>query len=190
MKRIVLLIFALMISTLANLANAGVSNSEGRMSYDVDYGYGFQGDEEMPEAVIGFRLLTNQFNEFQGFSFYWGKSRCFQFVIDDYKRPTKEEMKEHLNKDRPYVYLGRAEYYVEDDYPDIKSVIARHGFPLLTDKGETLRAKRTATAVIRIEPFKKCPQFIYVRFDGVCIKFTLSKSYQKELNDAQFNYFY
>lgn len=111
------------------------------------------------------------YGNYSGFSIsYYGASNWdwfFKFHIDNYREPSKDEIKRHLKDKSWYVYSGTVEYYVTDKYPTIEAVMRATGAHLLPPNGSDHRVKRTARATIKIEPYKKKPKVYNIYFDGV-----------------------
>lgn len=107
----------------------------------------------------------------------------FKFTISNYHAPSKDEIKYHLKNNEWYQYDGVVEYYVTDEYPTIKDVFKKTGFPSIhpalhdINAGQTPCAKRTAKAIIRIEPYKKHPQVYNIWFEDVGFGINLNGSY-------------
>lgn len=126
-------------------------------------------------------LPSNNNTMFDGFLLY-GRTeddRCFEFSIDDYKKPDKKEIKEHWKKKEPFIYSGWAEYYVCEKFPTIEEAFSsrdsgcslgeipvfRPSLDKITDWGPFI--KRRAKATIKIAPYKKYPEYFYIFFDNV-----------------------
>lgn len=88
--------------------------------------------------------------------------------INDYVKPDKKEIKRHLKSGIWYEYSGTVEYYVSDEFPTIIKVLEYSKFPFIspTYKSKGSVVKRTAKAIIKIEPYKKAPRFFKIYFDG------------------------
>lgn len=114
---------------------------------------------------------ANVCGSFSGFSIAYSSDQNWdwyiRFHIDNYRVPTKEEMKALKKVDRWLEYKGTVEYYVIDEYPTIEDVMRAFGPRLLPPKGPNHRVKRTAKATIKIAPYKKFPKVYNILFDGV-----------------------
>lgn len=86
----------------------------------------------------------------------------FKFEINSYLQPSKKEIKAHWKSKEPFVYYGTVEYYVSDFLPTIKDALKQSGRPC---RGTGYRLK-TASAEIRIRPYKKHPVCYNIFFDG------------------------
>lgn len=119
------------------------------------------------ENAYGVKIYGN----FSGFSIAYYSDQNWDwfinFKIDNYRIPTKEEMKSLKNADRWIEYTGTVEYYVTDKYPTIEDRMRAAGPNLIPAKGSEHRVKRTAKATIKIFPYKKYPQVYNLFFDGV-----------------------
>lgn len=155
-------------------------------NYQTALYYNGRWDRWQPHGWGSFSLAlmsSNNYTTFDGFVFYMNSEddRCFQFSIDDYKKPNKNEIKEHWKKKEPFIYSGWAEYYVCEKYPTIKEAFSSHDsgcslgqLPVLRpslDKYKWLNlgpiVKRRAKASIKIAPYKKYPEYFYIFFDNV-----------------------
>lgn len=87
-----------------------------------------------------------------------------KFTIDNYKTPSKKEIKYHLKEKIWYEYSGTVEYYVSDSYPTIESVFRTFEGPWIGPAGGV---KRTARARIKIAPYQKHPVVYCLYFDNV-----------------------
>lgn len=94
----------------------------------------------------------------------------FKFQINNYIAPTKQQIKEHNKKQEWYEYSGIVEYFVVENYPTIKDILKKWGFPLYHQHVTgTPVAKRVANATIKIAPYKKHPELYNIWFDDVAI---------------------
>lgn len=102
----------------------------------------------------------------------------FKFTINNYQQPTSKEIKAHRKSNTWYEYQGTVEYYVHEDYPTIKDVLKKEGFPFIyyIDKpywhnwgydAKKPIVRRTAIATIKIAPYKKHPETYNFLFDNV-----------------------
>lgn len=91
----------------------------------------------------------------------------FKFTINNYHAPTKKELKYHYKNNIWFEYSGTVEYWVNDEYPTIEAVFRNFKWPAIAQTGKTIRAKRTAKAIIRIAPYKKHPKIYNIIFDNV-----------------------
>lgn len=94
----------------------------------------------------------------------------FKFQIDTSVPPQQETNYTGGGIDTWYVYQGVVEYYVTEDYPTIKDVFKRYGFPIKRPQSylSTPIVKRTATAIIKTvkrpwnaKKHPKCYNFIF-----------------------------
>lgn len=46
-----------------------------------------------------------------------GGIEFFKFQIDNYRKPSKKDIKEHYKHNMPFYYYGTVDYYVSDRYP-------------------------------------------------------------------------
>lgn len=113
----------------------------------------------------------------------------FKFQIKSYVEPSKKEKKQHLKKNVWYEYTGVVEYYISDEYQDIKSILkssidytishfvrpSRHR----VEEGKMPCVKRTAQATIKIAPYKDHPKVYNIFFEGVGIAIDLGNTYFK-----------
>ena len=99
---------------------------------------------------------------YDGFCLYFSGEHpskyFFKFEIDNYREPSKEEIKWHKKNNKLFEYNGTVEYYATDDYPSFSSLIKVEQFnsPSGHDvsKGQRPCVKRTIKAVIKIQPYK------------------------------------
>ena len=91
---------------------------------------------------------------------YW-----FKFTIDNYRKPSKNEIKMAKKNNQFLSFTGTVEYYVNEEYPTIKEVFKKYHGPLI--QGGTHPVKRVAKATIKIQPFKKHPFCYNFWFDDV-----------------------
>ncbi len=103
----------------------------------------------------------------------WGDIH-FSFQIHGYVEPSDEVKKQHRRNKEWFQYNGTVEYWVCDEYPTIKDVLSKFGWPAICPtRGTIRRVKRTANAVIRIEPYKKHPRVYNFIFDDVAFAIDL-----------------
>ena len=127
--------------------------------------------------------------DFSGFICYWyhngdGSLRdhpsqwFLKIQIKDYIEPSQVIKDAHLKDKTWYEYTGTVEYYISDEYQDIKSVLKSALNPIQhfvrpskhrVEKGETPCVKKTAQATIKIAPYKDNPKDYNIWFDGVGI---------------------
>jgi hypothetical protein len=95
---------------------------------------------------------------------------CWRFTINNYRTPTRAEIEKHRTTGEWFEYSGTFEYYISDDFPDIRSQLLKPGMvaPWLhdTSKGQTPCVKRTVNATIKIEPYVEHPKVYNVFFEG------------------------
>lgn len=93
----------------------------------------------------------------------------WKFTISNFTKPSKAEIKEHYKNNEWWVYSGTFEYYITDEYPDLRSLLLKKEFidPSCHDvnKGQTPCVKKTISATIKIAPYKEHPR-IYNLFFG------------------------
>lgn len=141
------------------------------------------------------RTQSVRFNgNYSGFVCYWDGSSWqdhpsqwfFRFQINNYIEPTKKEKKQHLKKNIWYEYTGTVEYYISDEYQDIKSVLKSSNTPIYrfvrpsthrVEKGEMPCVKRTAQARIKIAPYKDHPKVYNIWFENVGVAIDLEDTY-------------
>lgn len=113
----------------------------------------------------------------------------FKFQINNYVEPSKKEKKQHIKKDVWFEYTGTVEYYISDEYQDIKSILksspdhtvsrfvrpSRHR----VEEGKMPCVKRTVQARIKIAPYKDHPKVYNIWFDGVGVAIDLGNTYFK-----------
>lgn len=129
----------------------------------------------------------------------------FRLKIDNYKIPTKAEIKEHKKKKECFEYTGTFEYYTNISLPTIKSILKVLGYPrVLKNRGsltvaqydaliaqsvnnnisperddlfrhETTTKKMTEKVLIRIAPYDKYPQCYSIYINDVGFAFDLLK---------------
>ena len=99
-----------------------------------------------------------------------GLVEFFTFRIPNYKLPSKKEIKQHLKTNTWYEYRGTVEYYVNDAYPTAND-IAKSCKLVCPDPRQdvTPQVKRTCSATIKIQPFKKEPTCYNIWFDNIGI---------------------
>lgn len=119
---------------------------------------------------------------YAGFIIYYSyehpSNYFFSFQINSYAQPSKEEIKAHWKNNQPFVYYGTAEYYVSDSYPTAKDVLKAYGQPYIRPTATSSPiVKRTASAEIRIMPYKKHPQCYNIFFDNVGFAISLGSLY-------------
>lgn len=119
-----------------------------------------------------------------GFAVYSGTDHpsnyFFRFSINNYRTPSKEELKLHNKTNTWYEYSGTVEYYVCEKYPTIVDILKEYGYPCFKESDSYLYApiaKRTALATIKIAPYKKYPRDYNFWFDGVGIAISLGNWY-------------
>ena len=140
-----------------------------------------------------FYLLYNRFEDnFEGFRFKPDKgplnSFCFKFEIDNYIKPNKREIKQHLKNEQWYEYTGWVEYFVCERLPTIYDVLidvtknaSWINFPNIPSDGYPARVvKRRARAIIKIAPYKKIPKVFNIYFDGVGVGLWFDRDFPKE----------
>lgn len=109
-----------------------------------------------------FKLLTDRDKP-------WGYY-VFRVKIDNFKKPSKEEIKQHKKNNQWYVYSGTFEYSVCDAYPTARDAFSLGwliGYFREIDNQTVVR--RTAKATIKIAPYSKgeCPQCYNIYFEGI-----------------------
>ena len=95
----------------------------------------------------------------------------FKFQINNYVKPSKQQIKDHYKRNDWYEYNGTVEYFVVESAPTIKEILKKWGFPIYHDwstRNEPI-AKRVANATIKIAPYKKHPELYNIWFDDVAI---------------------
>ena len=70
-----------------------------------------------------------------------------------------------------YEYSGSVEYFINSDWPTIKSSLMTFRFPYVKNKIENI--KKTARATIQIQPYKDHPQVYNIWFEDVAIAIDL-----------------
>lgn len=128
---------------------------------------------------------TNWFSvygNYSGFIIYNSYSHpseyFFKFQINNYTPPTKEDIKFHSKNDIWYEYNGNVEYFINSDYPTIKSALMTHSFPYVENSVENI--KRTAYATIKIAPYKDHPKVYNIWFEDVGIAIDLGTMFFKQ----------
>ncbi len=101
----------------------------------------------------------------------WG-DYVFRVKIDNFSKPTQDEIKRHKKNNEPFVYSGTFEYYVSDTRPTARSVFSYSCFLKSNHAGVTT-VKRTARATIKIMPYSRAPQIYNIFFDDVGIALDL-----------------
>ena len=164
MKRLLVIIsFAL----LAIATNAQISTS---VYYD-----GYWGNWSDQHSV-------KIFGGYSGFIVYHINNHpslyCFDFQINDYVSPSKEQIKEHYKKNEWYVYSGTVKYFVVESEPTIKDILKKRGFPRYhkdtRDENGNYAVKRVAKATIKIAPYKDHPRTYNIYFDNVGVGISLN----------------
>lgn len=117
---------------------------------------------------------TFRSNDGSAFSFKTeGGIEFFLFQINNYIRPSKEQIKSHLQSKQWYEYSGYVEYYVSDQYPTAEDITKANILVIPNPRiDETPTVKRRAMATIRIAPYKKNPFCYNIFFDNVGIGFS------------------
>ena len=117
------------------------------------------------------------YGNYSGFVVYYESRHpsdyYFKFKIDSYTAPTKEDVKYHYKNKIWYEYSGYVEYFINDNYPTIKSSLKACDFPYPTNRPENIT--RTAKATIKIAPYKKRPRVYNILFEDVGIAMDLGE---------------
>ena len=104
----------------------------------------------------------------------------WRVTIDDFYMP---------NKTNDWLeFSGTMEYYITDKFPDAKSQFLnrrQQGFVVApwnhdASKGDMPCVKKTASATIKIAPYKKHPKVYNIWFDGVGFAIDLQDSYFRQ----------
>lgn len=113
----------------------------------------------------------------------------WRFTINNYITPSKDDVEYHYKNKIWWEYSGFFEYYVTDEFPDIRSIFTKssnfssvgwlwvnptHHDP---SKGQTPCVKRTSRATIKIAPYKDHPKVYNIWFEGVGFAFDLHNSH-------------
>lgn len=90
-------------------------------------------------------------------------------AINNFVPPTKDEKKYHIKNNLWYEYTGTVEYFVDEASPTIESLLKSGWIAWsITSANEiSHHVKRTASATIKIAPYKDNPQTYNVFFDNV-----------------------
>lgn len=171
MKRLILLFF-IFASTIATIAQGRVKYSQlvdgcwSQWKVSYDYLYGNYGSIQC-------------YNAFGHPSIY-----CWRFTINNYQTPTKDQIKLHRKTNTWFEYSGTFEYYISDEYPDIRSQLIKGTWVAPwnhdTSKGQTPCVKRTLFATIKIAPYKKNPVCYNIFFNGGGFAIDLCDNYFKQ----------
>jgi len=126
--------------------------------------------------------LGSRFNEFSLYGNYSGfiiykkdahpSEYIFKFKADSYVTPDKKTIKYHRKNNVWYEYSGTVEYYVTESYPTIAAILKAFEFPIFNcNSGSSGNpcVKRTAKAIIKIEPYKEHPECYNIYFDDVAV---------------------
>ena len=102
-------------------------------------------------------LYSNQPYDFQ---LHW--------TIDNYTSPSKKLKKQYKKEKKWFKYTGWVEYFVNENYPTIESLIRRNYIELWPSGNDSGSVKRRAKAEIWVDPdYKEIPRVINLFFDGV-----------------------
>ena len=85
-----------------------------------------------------------------------------RWKADNYTKPSKKEIKEHIKSDSWFEYTGTVEYWVSEEYPTIKDVLKKKQGSLVTNpdsgygnsQSSGRKVKRTATAKMMCQFYK------------------------------------
>ena len=97
----------------------------------------------------------------------------WKFTINNYKVPSKKELKAYRKRKEWLTYYGTFEYYIDDNNLSIQDMIQEYGYPIVnpknhrTYKGDRPCKRKTVNAIIRICPYKKHPVVYNIFFEGV-----------------------
>lgn len=145
------------------------------------YYNGYWGEWRKQYFEYSGHTLYNIYGNYSGFIVYDSYSHpseyVFKFQIDYYNPPTKETIKYHRKNDIWYEYSGSVEYFINNDWPTIKSALMSFNFPHVRNKNENIQ--KTARATIKIAPYKDHPRIYNIWFEDVAIAF--------DLGDGKFN---
>jgi len=119
------------------------------------------------------------YGNYSGFIVYYDyrhpSEYIFKFQIDRFVPPSKEEIKKHWKNNLWYEYDGYVEYFIDKDYPNIKTALKRFSFAFISSS--SYNTKRTARAKIKIAPYKKHPKVYNIFFEDVGIAIDLESTY-------------
>ena len=102
-----------------------------------------------------------------------GQTTFFSFRINNFILPSKQEIKRHWKNNEWYVYTGIVEYYVNDEFPTAEALAKSNRLVCPNPRlDQTPNVKRTASATIKIAPFKKEPAVYNLWFDNIGIGFS------------------
>lgn len=103
-----------------------------------------------------------------------GGLEFFKFHINNYRKPTKEEIKQHFKNNKSFIYYGTVEYYVSDHYPTAKDFSKASAFVVPDPRLDiTPVVLRHAKCEIRILPYQKQPEVYYIMFDDIAIEISI-----------------
>ena len=133
-------------------------------------------DERLPYLKV--------YGNYSGFCIYYSDSHpstyTFKFQINNYLTPDKKTRKEHLKNNKWYEYYGTVEYYVNNDRPTIRDILkGETGFVHFPTTKPTYNGarKKTASATIKIAPYKEHPQVYNIWFEGIGVAIDLGTIY-------------
>lgn len=122
------------------------------------------------------RFDYNLYGGYSGFIIYnkgaHPSEYFFKFEANSYITPDKKAIKYHMKNNLWYEYSGTVEYYVTEEYPTIAAVLRAYEFPHFNCNSGSIGnpcVKRTASATIKIAPYKKQPECYNIYFDNVAV---------------------
>lgn len=103
-----------------------------------------------------------------------GGTEFFKFHINNFSRPTKDELKNAKKTGKWLFYRGVVEYFVNDKYPTAEEFCKANTFVIPNPRrDETPNVKRETSCTIKIAPFKKHPEIYFIEFDNVAIEISI-----------------
>ena len=121
-------------------------------------------------SFLGFDNLYGKFSDIRCVRGSHPSTYCWRLVIDNYRTPTKDEIKSHRKNNKWFEYQGTFEYYITDEYPDLRSQLLNKIWedPRYhdTSKGQTPCIKKTVRVKIGIAPYKKEPECYNIMFEN------------------------
>ena len=106
----------------------------------------------------------------------WNHPSAFnlRIKINNYSKPSKSEIKDHIKNDKWFEYSGTVEYWVSEEYPTIKDALKKTGDLVsnpdskYSSQKSGAKVKRTANAKIKIQFNKDGSLLSYnLFFDGI-----------------------
>lgn len=95
---------------------------------------------------------------------------CWKLTLEDFVKPSKEDIKKHYKNKIWWEYNGLLEYYVTDENPSALAQVRKFGFLFVAprnhdvSKGQTPCVKRVMRVFVRIQPYKDYPRCYNIHF--------------------------